>query len=140
MATVLDGTGLVMGRLASVIAKRLRQGEEIEVVNCEAIIVSGKKHVLFKEYHEKQRIGGYRDKGPNYPKMPHLIFKRTVRGMVKFTMPAGRNAMKRFRAHIGVPLPLYGQTFEVVEDAKPRGGISYVPLGDIAKAIGAKFR
>ncbi|HDH44680.1 MAG TPA: 50S ribosomal protein L13, partial [Thermococcus sp.] len=39
MVTVIDATGAVLGRLASIVAKRLLNGEEIAIVNSEKAII-----------------------------------------------------------------------------------------------------
>ena len=41
MTTIIDATDLVLGRMANQVAKRLLQGEEIQIVNAEKAIVSG---------------------------------------------------------------------------------------------------
>ena len=38
---IIDGKGHLMGRLASIVAKSLLQGQRIAVVRCEEINVSG---------------------------------------------------------------------------------------------------
>ena len=48
MVTIIDGEGLVLGRLASTVSKRLLNGEEITIVNAEKIIISGNKDYLKK--------------------------------------------------------------------------------------------
>jgi len=136
---VIDGTGAVMGRLASHIAKRLMQGEEIHVVNCEHIIISGNKKMILDEFTTMREIGSKR-KGPHYPKMPHRIFKRTVRGMVKYQQPSGRAALKRLMVHIGTPSQLAEENTEVIETAKPKGTGNYVALGDLSRSLGANVR
>ena len=40
---IYDGDGAVFGRLASVVAKDLLKGNEVDLVNCEKMIVSGDK-------------------------------------------------------------------------------------------------
>jgi len=53
---VVDATGHVVGRLASVVAKRLLNGEEIVVVNAEKAIVTGRKSVVFGEYGRRTTV------------------------------------------------------------------------------------
>jgi ribosomal protein L13 len=50
--------------------------------------------------------------------MPHLILKRTVRGMLPFSLPKGREAHKRLICHIGVPDEYKDAKAEVVASAK----------------------
>ena len=38
---IIDGHGHMLGRLASIIAKELQNGQRIVVVHCEKIIISG---------------------------------------------------------------------------------------------------
>lgn len=52
---IFDATGLAMGRLASITAKCLLQGEEIKIVNAEKAIISGKKEAVLREYREMLR-------------------------------------------------------------------------------------
>ena len=40
MATIIDATDLVLGRLCSKVAKRLIGGEKIEIVNAEKTIIT----------------------------------------------------------------------------------------------------
>src|SRR5439155_19129349 len=54
---IVDATGHVVGRLASVLAKRLLNGEEIVVVNAEKAIVTGRKKVVFEEYRARHQRG-----------------------------------------------------------------------------------
>ena len=41
--TVVDGTNLIAGRLCSNVAKLLRNGNRVFIINCEKIMMSGKK-------------------------------------------------------------------------------------------------
>ena len=42
-AVVIDGRGHMMGRLASIIAKLILNGQKVVVVRCDEINISGKK-------------------------------------------------------------------------------------------------
>ena len=42
---VVDGTNLIAGRLASNVAKLLRKGNRVTIVNCDKIMMSGKKEL-----------------------------------------------------------------------------------------------
>ena len=49
---VVDGTNLIAGRLASNVAKLLRKGNRVSVVNCDRIMMSGKKASIVGEYRD----------------------------------------------------------------------------------------
>ena len=53
---VVDGTNLIAGRLASNVAKLLRKGNRVSVVNCDKIMMSGKKASIIGEYEEFLKI------------------------------------------------------------------------------------
>ena len=45
---IIDGQDIVMGRLASFVAKELLKGEEMNVINCNKVIISGSKKNIEK--------------------------------------------------------------------------------------------
>ena len=138
VVTVLDATGASAGRLASFIAKRLLAGEEVHVVNAEKATVSGTKEAVMERYNFKRDIGTRR-KGPFYPRVPHLMMKRTVRGMLNYQeLSTHRAAYKRLKAHIGVPEELAGKPIIVEEKAKSTAQRS-MTFGQIATKLGGNF-
>ena len=48
--TVIDAKNLILGRMASTVAKRLLDGEEINIINAEKAIISGRKDTTFDRY------------------------------------------------------------------------------------------
>ena len=76
--TVIDATGLILGRMASVIAKRLLQGETIIVLNAEKAVISGKRLSKIKEAKAFLEVGHLR-KGPLHQRRPDRIVRRTIR-------------------------------------------------------------
>jgi large subunit ribosomal protein L13 len=136
--TVIDAEGLILGRMASVVAKRLLEGERIDIVNAEGAVVSGKRLQVIKERKEFLEVGGP-TKGPFHYRKPNAIVRRTIRGMLPHRKPRGRDAYSRLRVHIGVPRKLGGVEAESIEVAhvdRLRG--RYITVGEIAKNIGWK--
>ena len=69
---VVDGTNLIAGRLASNVAKLLRKGNRVSVVNCDRIMMSGKKSSIVGEYKDFLKINSiinYKH-GPKHPRRP----------------------------------------------------------------------
>ena len=138
VVTVIDATGASAGRLGTYVAKRLLAGEEVHIVNSEHATISGRPDAVMERYHFKRDIGTLR-KGPFYPRVPHLMMKRTVRGMLNYQeLPSHRAAYKRLRCHIGVPDELAGKPIIVEEKAKSTAQRS-MTFGQIATKLGAKF-
>ncbi|HDJ50961.1 MAG TPA: 50S ribosomal protein L13 [Thermoprotei archaeon] len=134
--TVIDATGHILGRLASIVAKRLLNGEKIVIVNAEKAIISGKREMVFEKYKQKRDIGSHR--GPFFPRMPHLIVKRTIRGMLPYKQEKGKRALKNLRVYIGVPKELEGRKFEEIPEAK-REVRYYVTVEELSRWLGARF-
>ena len=139
----IDATGHVVGRLSSVIAKRLLNGEEVVVVNAEKAIVTGRRSVVLAEYRKRRRRGSttsrMRGIGPFYPRRPDMILRRTISRMLPHQQPRGREALKRLRVYMDVPEAFKGKPLEIIEVAKrpPHGPV--MALGEVARELGSKF-
>ena len=138
-ATVIDASGLILGRLAANVAKRLLNGEEIVIVNAEKAIITGGKEDIIAHFRHRRDVGGDR-KGPHYPRTPHMMLKRSVRGMLPFYKPRGRAAYKRLLVHISVPKQFKGKKFESIEGASELSTQRYMALGDVSKVLGYEVR
>jgi large subunit ribosomal protein L13 len=140
MVTVIDADGLLLGRLASIVAKRSLEGEEIAIVNAEKTIVSGSKTFNFARYDQKVKRGS-REGGPFFPRRPDHILKRTVRGMLPYKRQRGIEAFKRVKTYVGVPDEFAGAEMEMLESAHVDrlSNPNYVTLGAISTRLGAKF-
>ena len=136
--TVIDGDGLILGRMASIIAKRLLAGETIDIVNAEKIVVSGKKHMVINAEKEFLEVGGF-GKGPIHYRQPHRIVRQTIRGMLPYRKDHGRVAYSRLKVHIGVPEEFEGAELEKMEKYhSSKLNRRFVTVGEIAENIGWK--
>lgn len=140
MVEVIDAKGLVIGRLSTHVAKKLLSDKELEiaVVNAEKAIVSGNRKMVLKRYIMKRDLNHPR-KGPYFPKFPDRILKRTIRGMLPYQQPKGREALKRVKVYIGTPKDLEGKKTKTVEAAKNKGLESFVELEEISRILGANI-
>jgi len=140
MVTVIDADGLLLGRLASIVAKRSLEGEAIAIVNAEKAIISGRRaHVL--ETYDRKRKRGSREGGPFFPRRPDHILKRTIRGMLPYKRERGEGAFKRIRVYVGVPPEFAGLEMESLEEAHINrlGNPRYVTLGSVSSYLGARY-
>ncbi|MBD3205644.1 50S ribosomal protein L13 [Candidatus Bathyarchaeota archaeon] len=134
--TVIDGEGLILGRLASNVAKRLLEGETIDIINAEKVVVSGDRQRVIDERKEFLNTGGH-GKGPIHYRQPHRIVRRTVRGMLPHRKSHGRKAFSRLKVYIGVPNEFEGVDMETFPKIHASNlGKRYVTIGEIAESIG----
>lgn len=101
---VIDGSGAVMGRLASFVAKELMKGEEIAIINCEKVIITGNKKNIKAEFEESKTKIGSGQKGPKISRSPEKIVKRSIRGMLpNFRKGRGKILYSKVKCYQGVP-------------------------------------
>lgn len=139
---IVDGEGLVLGRLASSVSKKLLSGERVTVLNAEKILISGNKdwaYAKYKQRIDRASISNPRRMGPKYPRRPDDIFRRTVRGMLPYKKHKGREALKGLRVHVGIPSEFEKEEVNDVKEAQPKNISKSVELGKISKLLGAKF-
>jgi large subunit ribosomal protein L13 len=139
---IIDGEGLIMGRLASTVSKMLLNGENITILNAEKILISGTKewaYARYKQRVDRASISNPRKMGPKYPRRPDDIFRRTVRGMIPYRKTSGREAFKGLKVFVGIPQEFEGAEIFKLEEAKPKNIIKSIELGTISKLLGAKF-
>jgi large subunit ribosomal protein L13 len=133
---IIDGKGLILGRMASVIAKRLLQGESIIILNAEKAAISGKRLKIVKDAKTFLEVGHPR-KGPNHPRRPDRIVRRTVRGMLPWKKPKGKQAYKRLKVYLGAPKEFEDKEIQTILDASAEKLKSpYITVGELAKEIG----
>ncbi|MBU0977900.1 MAG: 50S ribosomal protein L13 [Nanoarchaeota archaeon] len=100
---IIDATQGSLGRVAVLAAKQSLLGKEVAVVNCNEAVLTGNPRTTVAHYQQKRARGGSAQKGPNFPKSPERIMKRTVRGMLSHTQGRGLAALKRIMCYNGLP-------------------------------------
>ena len=119
---ILNGEGIAMGRVASIAAKELLKGEEISIVNCNRILITGNRKNIEFEFKEKRSKMGSSLKGPKHRRSSEKIVKRAVRGMLPDHRGGrGRNAWKNLKCYNEIPASLQGKKMiklEKVQKAK----------------------
>jgi len=137
-STIIDASGLILGRMASTVAKRLLSGEPIVIVNAEKAALSGKRLSRVKEARAFLDIG-HPGKGPFHPRRPDQIVRKTVKGMLPRRQPKGEIALKRLQVFLGVPAELKNAPLQTIPEAHVnRLKCPYVTVGEFAKEIGYK--
>ena len=137
-AIIVNADELILGRMASMIAKRLLKGEEIIVVNAEKAVLSGRKNSKVMEAKEFLEAG-YPRIGPFHQRRPDRIARRTVRGMLPYKQPKGKQAYRRLKVFIGIPEELKDRKMETFVSAQARKlACPHFTLGEFAKEIGWK--
>ena len=117
----------------SFVAKKALLGETMDIVNCENIVITGKKKYIFKSYRKKL-VRGIHSKGPFTYKKPEMFVKRALRSMLPYKKERGKRAFKNIKCYMGVPEKFSDGKYETIEEAN----IKKVPSLDYVKIRGAK--
>lgn len=137
---IYNGEGMILGRLASVVAKDALLGEEVIVVNSEKAIISGRKPNIIARENWKRSRKGYPLKSPKVSRLPDRFVRKTIRRMLPWKSARGKEAYKRIMCYIGVPSEYAGKEFITVKSAsvKKLPSLNYMSINDICKSIGSK--
>lgn len=133
---VINAEGLILGRMASKVAKKLLNGENVIILNAEKSVLSGKKKSKVAEAKQFLEVGAP-ERGPFHYRRPDRITRKTVRGMLPIKQPKGKNAYKKLKVFMGVPEDFKDAkmgTFEEAQAAKLKG--PHFTLAELAKEIG----
>jgi large subunit ribosomal protein L13Ae len=141
---IIDGRGHLLGRLASVVAKELLNGQKVVVVRCEELEMSNSIYankIKFKHFVAK-RTATNPKRGPFHETGPAMLFKRAVRGMIPRKTVRGANALHRLKAMEGIPTP-YDKLKRLVVPAALRvmrlkPGRKFTNIGELATQLGWK--
>ncbi|MDB5522831.1 MAG: ribosomal protein [Rhizobium sp.] len=116
---LIDAEGLVVGRLASIIANRLRgkhkptftphvdDGDNVIVINADKVIFTGKKYTDKKFYWHTGYPGGIKERTMRQTlegRFPERVLEKAVERMVP-RGPLGRRQMKNLKVYAGAAHP-----------------------------------
>ncbi|WP_029002452.1 50S ribosomal protein L13 [Azorhizobium doebereinerae] len=128
---VIDATGLVVGRLATVIAMRLRgkhraiftphvdTGDNVVVINAEKVVLTGRKRDQKVYYHHTGFPGGIKERTAKFlleGRFPERVIEKAVERMLA-RGPLGRKIMGNLRVYKGSTHPHEAQQPTVLDVA-----------------------
>ncbi|KAH0870019.1 hypothetical protein HID58_077041 [Brassica napus] len=139
---VVDARHHMLGRLASIVAKELLNGQKVVIVRCEEICLSGglvRQKMKYMRFLRK-RMNTKPSHGPIHFRAPSKIFWRTVRGMIPHKTKRGAAALARMKVFEGVPPPYDKVKRMVIPDAlkvlRLQAGHKYCLLGRLSSEVG----
>ncbi len=138
---VVDGDRKVLGRMGSLVAKQLLNGNNVSVVNAEKVVISGHMDDIFAKY---KRMVELTDKAnpehaPYWSRRPDLFVKRVIRGMLPYKKPRGKQAYRKLRVYIGVPEGLKSKkTHDLKAKTPDRMYETAVTVKELTESLGYK--
>ncbi|KAJ0792566.1 putative ribosomal protein L13 [Helianthus annuus] len=153
---VVDARHHMLGRLSSILAKELLNGQRVTVVRCEEICLSGglvRQKMKYLRFLRK-RMNTKPSHGPIHFRAPSKILWRTIRGddeqrisvfqrlecMIPHKTKRGAAALARLKVYEGVPTPYNRKKRMVIPDAlkvlRLTAGHKYCLLGRLSSEVG----
>jgi len=129
---VIDAEGLVVGRLAAIIATRLKGkhkaiytphvdcGDNVIVVNADKVVFSGRKFEDKRYYWHTGYPGGIKQRSPRQileGRFPERVIEKAVERMLA-RGPLQRQLMRNLKIYKGADHPHEAQTPEILDVAK----------------------
>ncbi len=129
---VIDANGLVVGRLAALIALRLKGkhrplytphvdcGDNIVVINAEKVVFTGKKYEDKRYYRHTGYPGGIKETNPRRlieGKFPERVIEKAVERMLE-RGPLMRKIMRNLKVYKGATHPHVAQNPQPLDVAK----------------------
>ncbi len=128
---LIDASGLVVGRLATIVAMRLRgkhkasytphidDGDNVIIINAAKVVLTGRKRDQKVYHHHTGYIGGIKERSAKQimdGKFPERIVEKAVQRMLP-RGPLGRVQFGNLRVYPGAEHPHEAQKPEVVDVA-----------------------
>jgi len=136
---VYDADNMVVGRMASKVAKAALLGDRVVVLNAEKAIITGARRTVIEAYKEKFNIRtSYSPRrGPFHNRRPDKMVRRIIRGMLPWPTPRGKAAYKRIHVYIGVP-EQYAETEKIVLEGSRYDSLvrRYITVGALSHELG----
>ena len=126
---LIDANGLVVGRLATLVALRLRgkhkptftphvdDGDNVIIVNAEKIVLTGRKRENKVYHHHTGYIGGIKERTAKYileSRFPERVMEKAVQRMLP-RGPLGRRQLGNLRVYAGPDHPHAAQNPEPLD-------------------------
>src|SRR5688572_24110953 len=128
---MIDADGLVVGRLATIVAMRLRgkhkptftphvdDGDNVVIINAAKIVLTGKKRENKVYYHHTGYIGGIKERTARSileGKFPERVVEKAIERMLP-RGPLGRRQLGNLRVYAGSEHPHTAQQPEIIDIA-----------------------
>ncbi|KAF8755593.1 DNA mismatch repair [Rhizoctonia solani] len=144
---VIDGKGHLLGRLASIIAKQILNGQKIVVVRCEEVNISGsffRNKLRYHNFLHKRHIVNPKKSGPFHHRAPSRVLFKAIRGMLPHKTARGAAAIERLKMFEGVPPPYDRKKKMVVPEAlrvlRLKPGRKYCTVKRLSHEVGWGYK
>ncbi len=133
---VIDCSNQIFGRVSTHVAKSALKGEEIHLINVEDMVLCGNPVSILDRFKVRRRLKNKAnpENSPHWPRVPHFLVKRMVRGMLPKKCKRGKEALKRIMVYSGNPKNLKNNT--EIEGSKYDGITKHIKIRELCRRLG----
>lgn len=135
---VIDAQGAVVGRLSARVAKLLLAKQDVEIINADKALMVGSLDAAKEKYASRRRQQNKRtpEDSPVWPRAPHMLLRRIVRGMLPHKSQRGRDAYRRLKVVVGSPSS--GAKPSKITEASSEAKHGTFTLSELCKSLGGR--
>jgi large subunit ribosomal protein L13 len=135
---VIDAQGAVVGRLGARVSKMLLAGKQVEIINPDKAVMLGslsaaKDRFLSRRGQQNKRSP---EESPKWPRSPHLLLRRMIRGMLPWSSQRGRDAYHRLKVSPKAAEGAAQPKGQAIAEASSEGKHGMFTLGQLCKEVG----
>jgi large subunit ribosomal protein L13 len=137
---IINGEGLILGRLGSFVAAKLLNNEQVAILNAEKVVVRGTRNAIMERFSRRSTLQakGNPVKGPKFYKASVNLVRFAIRGMLPYKKRTGKEAYRKLRVYVGLPKQFEKKEIITIEDAKCTKG-RFLTIAEISKQIGGTW-
>ncbi|MCX6770801.1 MAG: 50S ribosomal protein L13 [Candidatus Micrarchaeota archaeon] len=135
----IDASGAIVGRLCARVAKLLLANQQVEIINADKAVMAGSLSAAKENYLSRRGQKNKRtpEDSPVWPRVPHLLLRRIVRGMLPRKSRRGRDAYHRLKVVVGAPEGAKAQ--KIPEAAADKKRVTFT-LEELCDELGKHIR
>ena len=135
---IINGENCIAGRIASNAAKAVLLGEQVVVVNCGKMIITGSPRTTLEKFLDVSHRRGKPTKGPFYHRRPDMFVRRIIRRMLPKNV-RGVACFKKVMCYTDVPTQFANA--EIIKSASADKVVlsKHITIAKLCEGLGGKW-
>ncbi|MBS3139194.1 50S ribosomal protein L13 [Candidatus Woesearchaeota archaeon] len=135
---IINGENCIAGRIASNAAKAVLLGEQVVVVNCGKMIITGSPRTTLEKFLDVSHRRGKPTKGPFYHRRPDMFVRRIIRRMLPKNA-RGVACFKKVMCYTDVPTQFANA--EIIKSASADKVVlsKHITIAKLCEGLGGKW-
>ncbi|HLC20429.1 MAG TPA: 50S ribosomal protein L13 [Candidatus Nanoarchaeia archaeon] len=134
---IINGENCIAGRIASNAAKASLLGEQVVVVNCGKMVITGSPRTTLEKFLDVSHRRGKPTKGPFYHRRPDMFVRRIIRRMLPKNA-RGIACFKKVMCYTDVPAQFTNA--EIIKSASADKVLSkHITIAKLCEGLGGKW-